>query len=260
MPELPEVETLCRQLQEVVSGKIIFSLRILDNKLGEFQQVAGQTVNAPYRNGKGITLPLDNGKALRLHLRMTGRLLWQDDRPTPEPAHTRFVMTFKQGRLILIDPRRFATLSLTDNTPLPQAFVDPLTQFPARLLWESVQGRGLPIKSFLLDQRAVSGIGNIYACEILHRASIDPWRPTRDLSLAEWKRLAKMAKTVLLKAIDCRGTSVSDWRDLLGQQGEYQHFLQVYGRAGKPCPRCSGAVKRVKLGGRGTFFCPDCQR
>ncbi|MDP2268960.1 MAG: DNA-formamidopyrimidine glycosylase family protein, partial [Deltaproteobacteria bacterium] len=210
--------------------------------------------------GKGLNLPLGDGKVLKLHLRMTGRLLWQQDQPPLEPAHTRFVMTFNHGRLALIDPRRFATLTLADGIPPPPAPFDPLNKFSPRLLWSSVRSKKLPIKSFLLDQRAVSGIGNIYACEILHRASINPWRPTRDLSLVEWQRVAKTAKSILLKAIACRGTSVSDWRDLFGERGEYQHKLQVYGQAGEPCSHCGGTVTRLTLGGRGTFFCPDCQK
>lgn len=235
-------------------------LRILDSKLGHLENLAGRTMKAPYRTGKGLNLPLDNGKVLRLHLRMTGRLLWQEDHPPLELAHTRFVITFNHGRLALIDPRRFATLALADDAPLPQAPFDPLKKFSPRLLWSSVQSKRLPIKSFLLDQRAVAGIGNIYACEILHRASINPQRAASDLSLVEWQRMAKTAKSILLSAIACRGTSVSDWRDLFGQQGEYQHCLQVYGRAGEPCPRCGGIVTRLKLGGRGTFFCPGCQK
>ncbi len=264
MPELPEVETLCRQLQEVVSGEIILSARILDSKLARLENLAGRTLAAPYRTGKGLNLPLGDGEALRLHLRMTGRLLWlpnqSADQPPLELPHTRFVMTFSHGRLLLIDPRRFATLALTDDTPPPQAPFDPMEKFSPRLLWSSVRSKRLPIKSFLLDQRAVAGIGNIYACEILHRAAINPWRPTSDLSPAEWQKLAKVAKAILRKAIACRGTSVSDWRDLFGQQGEYQHHLQVYGQAGEPCSHCGGTVTRLKLGGRGTFFCPRCQK
>lgn len=264
MPELPEVETLCRQLKEVVSGEIILSARILDTKLGRLEKLAGRTMATPYRTGKGLNLPLGDGKALRLHLRMTGRLLWQPnqsaDQPPLELPHTRLEMTFSRGRLSLIDPRRFATLALADDIPPPQAPFDPLEKFPPRLLWSSVRSKRLPIKSFLLDQRAIAGIGNIYACEILHRASINPWRPTNDLSLAEWQKLAKVAKAILRKAIACRGTSISDWRDLFGEPGENQHHLQVYGRAGEPCPSCGDTVKRLKLSGRGTFFCPGCQQ
>jgi formamidopyrimidine-DNA glycosylase len=264
VPELPEVETLCRQLQEVVSGEIILSARILDSKFGRLENLAGRTMAAPYRTGKGLNLPLGDGKVLRLHLRMTGRLLWlpnqSADQPPLELPHTRFVMTFSRGRLALIDPRRFATLALTDDTPPPQAPFDPLEKFSPRLLWSSVRSKRLPIKSFLLDQRAVAGIGNIYACEILHRAAINPWRPTSDLSLDEWQKLAKVAKAILRKAIACRGTSISDWRDLFGEPGENQHHLQVYGQAGKPCPNCGDTVTRLKLSGRGTFFCSGCQK
>ena len=259
MPELPEVETLCRQLKEVVDWEIIKEVRILDHKLGPLENLAGRPVGAPYRIGKEINLPLDRG-VLRLHLRMTGRLLWQSDQPPLDMPHTRFVMMFKRGRLALIDPRRFATLSLTDDPPPPPAPFDPLERFAPRLLWSGVRTKKLPIKSFLLDQRALAGIGNIYACEILHAAAIHPQRATNGVSLREWQRIAKVTRSILLAAIDCRGTSISDWRDLFGRPGEYQHHLQVYGQAGGACQRCGSTITRIKLGGRGTFFCPDCQK
>jgi len=258
VPELPEVESLCRQLREVVAGKQIREARIIDAKLGRLEDVTGCTLLAPFRRGKGLNLPLDDGRVFRLHLRMTGRLLWQPDQPLALP-HIRFVMRFEHGRLVLIDPRRFATLELQSGAPpAPQGF-DPLEEFPAPLLCESVRRKKMPVKSFLLDQRVIAGIGNIYACEILYRAAINPRRPACDLAVSEWQRLGETAQEVLTRAIACRGTSISDWRDLFGQMGEYQNYLQVYGRAGKPCPRCGNTVERIKLGGRGTFFCPACQ-
>lgn len=257
MPELPEVETLCRQLKGVIAGKKILETRILDDKLGALENLAGHTTLTPYRISKGLNLPLDNGQTLRLHLRMTGRLLWQKE-PVQLP-HVRWTMTFKHGLLYLVDPRRFATLNLQDDAPVAPDAYDPLGRFAALLLWKSVKQRKMPVKSFLLDQRVIAGIGNIYACEILHKTSINPWRATNDLSLTEWKKIGRTAKAILLKAIDCRGTSISDWRDLYGRPGEYQHCLQVYGRSGEPCRRCGAKVARLKLAGRGTYYCPACQ-
>ncbi len=258
VPELPEVETLCRQLKEVIAGKKILATRILDVKLGALKTLAGHTMLAPYRTGKGLNLPLGNGQTLRLHLRMTGRLLWQQE--PAELKHVRWTMTFKHGLLYLIDPRRFATLTLQDDLPAQTGAYDPLGKFSPLLLWESAKSRKMPIKSFLLDQRVIAGIGNIYACEILYKTSISPWRPTNGISLTEWKKIGVAAKVILSKAIGCRGTSISDWRDLYGQPGEYQHHLQVYGREGEPCHHCGAKVARLKLAGRGTYYCHVCQR
>lgn len=258
MPELPEVETLCRQLKEVIAGEKILATRILDEKLGALANLAGCTTLVPYRIGKGLNLPLDNNQTLRLHLRMSGRLLWQQE--PVELKYVRWTMTFKHGILYLIDPRRFATLNLQDDAPSLSGAYDPLGKFSPLLLSESAKSKKIPIKSFLLDQRIIAGIGNIYACEILHRASISPWRPSGNLSLVEWNKIVQSAKAILLKAIDCRGTSISDWRDLYGQPGENQHHLQVYGREGEPCRHCRTKIARLKLAGRGTYHCPACQK
>ncbi|MDP2725583.1 MAG: bifunctional DNA-formamidopyrimidine glycosylase/DNA-(apurinic or apyrimidinic site) lyase [Syntrophales bacterium] len=258
MPELPEVETLCRQLRELIAGKKILAIRILDSKLENMENLEGRTVHLLCRAGKGLHFRLDDGRVLMLHLRMTGRLLWQTDQPVPA-SHTRFIMQFDCGRLDLIDPRRFATLGVQNENPVPKAEFDPLGNFSPRLLWERGGKKTLPIKSFLMDQRYIAGIGNIYACEILHEISISPRRKTKDLSLAEWRKLVIAAREILSKAITCRGTTVSDWRDLFGQKGEYQNHLKVYAKEGEPCYHCGGIIQRVKLSGRGTYFCPACQ-
>lgn len=258
MPELPEVETLCRQLKEVIAGKKVLATRILDVKLGALENMAGHTMLVPYRIGKGLNLPLNNGQTLRLHLRMTGRLLWQ--REHAELKHVRWTMTFKHGLLYLIDPRRFATLTLQDDPPVPTGAYDPLGKFSPLLLRESAKSRKMPVKSFLLDQRVIAGIGNIYACEILYKTSISPWRAANSISLPEWKKIGGAAKVILSKAIGCRGTSISDWRDLYGQPGEYQYHLQAYGREGEPCHHCGAKMARLKLAGRGTYYCHVCQQ
>jgi formamidopyrimidine-DNA glycosylase len=285
MPELPEVETLCRQLKKIVLNKTIRDIEIFDPKLAMIGEAVGKKITGVTRRGKFLeihlgrkripnNLPADNfrfgktgppagvlhnEKVIVLHLRMTGRLLWQNDRQDL-PAHARFAIVFAEGRLVCIDPRRFATLAMRDHRPGGIVIDDPLQNCSADRLEELARNRRLPVKSFLLDQRTISGIGNIYACEILYEASVNPWRKAYSLSLREWKGIEADAKRILKRAIACRGTTVSDWRDLFGESGEYQHELKVYACDGRPCRRCHGTIQRERLGGRGTWFCPSCQR
>lgn len=285
MPELPEVETLCRQLNEILPGERILAVEILDPRLGKKagQGLAGRRIEMIHRQGKYIRIAMgksdqgpgssDMGKGrgkirqrasderltAALHLRMTGRLLWQTQRG-PAPAYTRLVISFAAGRLILIDPRRFATFCARLPETAPALVENPLDGLPPRLLAKTAENRRLPVKSFLMDQRFVAGIGNIYACEILYHAGIDPRRQAGSLSGAEWRKVRKASSLVLPRAVECRGTTVSDWRDLFGRSGENQNHLEVYSRDGKPCRRCGEMVKRSKIGGRGTWFCPACQK
>lgn len=260
MPELPEVETLCRQLQKVVEGLPVLGIEIFDAKLGKVESPQEGKVSRVQRHGKGIEIALDNGRAIHIHLRMTGRLLWLE-RSAALPPHTRFVITFPKGKLAGIDPRRFATLAVHPAAAGAKTdTLDPLKGLRVEDLLEAARRRKLPVKSFLLDQKAVGGIGNIYACEILHAASVSPLRPACDLSLPEWKKLVKETDRILRRAITCRGTTISDWRDLHGCKGENQNNLRVYGKEGEPCPVCGAIIQRIRLGGRGTYFCPGCQK
>lgn len=258
MPELPEVETLCRQLKPVILNREILRMEIIDSRLGTIDGLVGKRIISVARQGKALEIMLDNGSLLILHLRMTGRLQWQSDQ-RKFPPHTRFVMSFSAGRLLCIDPRRFATLTLQDNRISKTSVNDPLEDFPFLQIREIVKAKKLPVKSFLMDQRVIAGIGNIYACEILHEASVNPWRRTCNVSRLEWERIATATKDVLNRAIACRGTTVSDWRDLFGKKGEYQHELKVYDRKGLPCLHCHHVIQRLRLSGRGTYFCPSCQ-
>jgi formamidopyrimidine-DNA glycosylase len=258
MPELPEVETLRRQLSPLLAGTTLLGLHVLDEKLRGLEDPAGKTVLAVSRRGKTLEVHLDDGTILTLHLRMSGRLRWQT-----EPGwcpHTRFVLVFEGASLLGIDPRRFATLAIRRVPPPCPQIPDPLRSLPAERLMKLASGRLLPVKSFLLDQRFIAGIGNIYACEILHAAGIHPGKPSGSLTKGEWIGIASSAKAILRDAVTCRGTSISDWRDLFGRPGVYQHRLKVYGKAGEACPRCAATVVRIRLGGRGTYFCPACQR
>ena len=258
MPELPEVETLCRQLKKMILNAEILDLVILDAKLGCPEHPAGRRVCSVKRRGKRLDIGLDDGRMLSLHLRMSGRLLWQrhDD---AAPAHTRFQLHFAPGRIICIDPRRFATLRLHNGQASASPGADPLQQFSAPSLRKAARGRTRPVKSFLLDQQIIAGIGNIYACEMLHRASVSPWRRSGGLTLQEWRLVAEAGSLILRKAVACRGTSVSDWHDLHGKKGTYQRHLAVYGQSGSACTRCGETIQRAVLGGRGTYFCPHCQ-
>ncbi|PIP05645.1 MAG: hypothetical protein COX52_10875 [Syntrophobacterales bacterium CG23_combo_of_CG06-09_8_20_14_all_48_27] len=271
MPELPEVETLCRQLKQVILDKEIRSFEIIDSKLTAGEGLEGRRVLSVGRQGKALEMKLDDGDGITilLHLRLTGRLLWQGDNNFSFP-HTRFTISFPHGRLDCIDPRRFATLSVqktgfSDFDDRLEAcptgmVVEPLKDFYASRLWEMARRRKIPVKSFLMDQRFIAGIGNIYASEILYEAFVNPWQKTDSLSPAKWQEIEEATTSILNRAIVCRGTTVSDWRDLFGRKGEYQRYLKVYARQGRPCPRCQAAIQYMHLSGRGTYFCPTCQK
>ncbi|OPY88655.1 MAG: Formamidopyrimidine-DNA glycosylase [Smithella sp. PtaU1.Bin162] len=257
MPELPEVETLCRQLQKKIAGKKISVTDIYDSKLAPLPNISGRTISAVRRNGKTIEMLLDNDNSLLIHLRMTGRLLWQKE--SDQPKHSRWHLSFGSGNLYLVDPRRFATVKILPTQDHPTGH-DILRHFAKQKFLTNYGWRKTKIKNLLMDQRAVTGIGNIYACEILHGAGIHPERIVATLTPDEWQKIFEKAKSILQKAIVKRGTSISDWRDLNGQPGENQYILKAYGQEGKKCKRCSGIITRIKQGGRSTFYCPECQK
>lgn len=263
MPELPEVETLCSQLREIIVGASIEGIHVLDAKLGPTPKLTGRKVIAVARQGKSIVIKLDDNKTIRIHLRMTGRLLWQDQDEAGiyfTPKYSRLMIMLSNGRLDCIDPRRFATLQVRDTIVQSALAPDPIQDFDADRLRDIAKTRKVSVKCLLMDQRVISGIGNIYACEILHAAKIDPARKAADLTAVEWRRLVEATKPILSRAIACRGTTVSDWRDLFGKPGEYQKYLMVYAKDGLTCPVCKGQVRRIRLGGRGTYFCSSCQK
>jgi formamidopyrimidine-DNA glycosylase len=257
MPELPEVETLCRQLQKKISGKKILSTEVFDDKLSGVKDIRGRSVVAVERRGKMIAIFLDDGNVIFIHLRMTGRLLWQ--RISAKPEHSRWKMSFADGNIFLVDPRRFATVNVKrkeEEDTGREIFRD----FDLKSFISAHGSRKTKVKTLIMDQSVVTGIGNIYACEILHEARIHPERAAATLKEAEWGKIFHQAKEVLKKAIGKRGTSISDWRDLYGRKGKNQHELKVYGQEGKQCMICGGTVRRIKQGGRSTFYCPGCQK
>ncbi len=257
MPELPEVETLCRQLGKTIAGKTLLKTQSLDGKLYAFSELEQHKVKSLSRRGKNLLWSFDDGRVLSVHLRMTGRLLWQKENGEP-PKYTRFIMTFPRGRIFFIDPRRFMTLSWERTFPA-QCGPEPLPHLAPSYLSDRGKRRKGPIKFFLLDQAIIAGIGNIYVSEILYLAGIAPMRSTCSLDVKDWENLSSALNSVLNKAVRCRGTSISDWRDFYGQKGTFQNEVHVYGRDGLPCPRCGTVIERCSLGGRGTYLCPGCQ-
>jgi formamidopyrimidine-DNA glycosylase len=263
MPELPEVETLCRQLDKVASGEKVLRIEVLDPLLGKIteRELEGRVFLSVRRRGKFIDINFDGGLTATLHLRMTGRLLYLPEQVSPPfPAHSRLAVFFTKGTLLLIDPRRFGTFVVRPQEQAPELPDDPLKGITVDYFHEMSKKRQIPVKSFLMDQHAIAGIGNIYACEILFTAGIDPRRPAGSVTLREWGKVKKAARVILSRAVECRGTTVSDWRDLFGESGKNQENLDVYAREGAICNRCGGAIERIKLGGRGTWFCPVCQK
>ena len=257
MPELPEVETLCRQLQAKILGAKILATETYDAKLPSIESVQGRTITAVEREGKQIVITLEDGYAIFIHLRMTGRLLWQED--SHAPKHARLRITLTDGNVFLVDPRRFATVE-TAKKKYGDVTKDIFKAFDLKYFLHTHAGRKTNIKTLIMDKNAIEGIGNIYACEILHRVGINPQRAAAELNKSEWSKIFRAAKIVLAESIIKRGTSISDWRDLYGVKGENQHQLKAYGQEGKRCSRCSGTIRRIKQGGRSTFYCPQCQK
>lgn len=257
MPELPEVETLCRQLRKKICGQIMIACEVTDEKLPSMKRAQGKRVVAIERVGKEISMNLDDGLSIRIHLRMSGRLFWRNQ--NMEPDYVRCVWRFCDGDLLLCDPRRFATVHFR-STKRNICVNDFSTCFDEKRFLKRHAHRSINIKSLLMEPKAIAGIGNIYACEILHQSNVYPFRKANTLTLRDWKNVFENAKRILENGIRKRGTSISDWRDLYGRKGSYQNELQVYGRAGETCQQCGSKIIRVKQAGRSTYFCLDCQK
>lgn len=275
MPELPEVETVRRDLSESILGRRVVSVRVLQPEMlvettpgGLCEALEGAQILEIDRHGKALILRFSGDWSLIVHFRMTGKLY-----PAPGggelPPHTRTVFALDDGRLLLhVDLRRLGTLELVPTHQEraartlagmgPDALDSPPT---GRTLATLTSARAVSVKQFLLDQTAIAGIGNIYACEILCRARIDPRTPCNRLSSDDLRRLAQSIRWVIREAIHARGTTISDYRTGTGEPGGFQHSLQVYGREGERCLRrgCRGVIRRLVQGQRSTYYCPCCQ-
>jgi formamidopyrimidine-DNA glycosylase len=271
MPELPEVETIRRQLAPHLEGRTILRADVLDSRWtrpnppgATEEHLSGALVRRVARAGKYMVWELSGERFLLLHLRMTGALLLD---PSAEPLHTRVRMELDGAhRLLYVDPRRFGTGHLLHGAVARDAYlaarigVEPLTPaFTAQYLRRAARGRTAPVKAFLLDQRRIAGVGNIYADEALFRAGIHPLRPAGRLTGAQLGRLRSAIEEALQEGIDAKGASIDDFRHIDGARGSFQDRFLVHRRAGEPCPRCGTTIRKLVVGGRGTYVCERCQ-
>jgi len=272
MPELPEVETIRRQLAPHLAGRTVLELEILDSRWTrpaspeEVESgLRGAVVEAVERSGKYLVWSLSGDRYLLMHLRMTGSLLFD---PPLDPPHTRVRFQLDAGhRLVYLDPRRFGTGHLVHGREAREQYlaarlgVEPFTaEFTAQRLRKTASGRVAPVKAFLLDQRRVAGVGNIYADEALFRAGIHPLRPAGRLTAREWERLRAAIEQALLAGIEAKGASIDDFRHLDGARGSFQDRFLIHRRAGERCITCGRTVRKIIVGGRGTYVCERCQR
>jgi formamidopyrimidine-DNA glycosylase len=293
MPELPEVETIRRQLAPLVEGRRLLAMEILDPRWsrplapGELQDaLVGRRIERLDRRGKYLIWQLQDEVHLVQHLRMTGAVLCE---PRPEPSHVRVRLELGSARsraqraatdrgganrrsgsgrrrLVIVDPRRFGTGELLLGGGALEEFfavrlgLEPLDErFTHEHLRALARGRRAPIKAFLLDQRRVAGVGNIYADEALYRARIHPLREAGRLTLEQHSRLRDAVVEVLLDGIDARGATIDDFRHVDGVRGSFQDRFRVHRRAGEPCGRCGTPIVKLLAAGRGTYICETCQ-
>jgi len=266
MPELPEVETIKRELEKTVLGKKITGVSVYSPKIirepaaDKFKkELSGQMIKRILRKAKVIILELSNGKSLVIHLKMTGQLVYPGT-----GKNSRVIFHLSGGKdLDFNDQRLFAELRLMDDWRSlkfirnlgPEPFDISIGQFK-----EMLSKKRSKIKPLIMDQAFISGIGNLYAAEALFRAGIDPARPAASLSDKEKGLLYNQIKETLSEAIKYQGSSVDQYVQLNGTPGGYVKYHKVYDRKGQSCLACKTPIKRVSLGGRGTYFCPKCQK
>ncbi|MBW4706920.1 bifunctional DNA-formamidopyrimidine glycosylase/DNA-(apurinic or apyrimidinic site) lyase [Roseobacter sp. YSTF-M11] len=283
MPELPEVETVKRGLTPAMEGVVIARADVNRPDLrwpfprDMAARLSGQCVDRLRRRSKYILADLSSGETLLIHLGMSGRMLvsgdplghFVHDHPVPE-KHDHVVLHMENGaRITFNDPRRFGAMDLMQTATADRHKLlavlgpEPLgNDFHEAHLISAFRGKMTPVKSALLDQRLVAGLGNIYVCEALFRAKIRPTQKTAKLSKPKVASLVPIIRDVLSEAIEAGGSSLRDFRQADGELGYFQHSFDVYGREGEACrtPDCPGVIKRIVQSGRSSFYCAQCQR
>jgi formamidopyrimidine-DNA glycosylase len=279
VPELPEVETVRARLAPTLTGRRFVTVDIHDERLtrpfdpdATGASLVGERVEAVERRGKYLVVRFESGRVLLIHLRMTGNLLHRPagigsgGAPEEDP-HRRAVVTLDDGSdVIYRDVRRFGTWLVLEPGELDTYLESRLGEepledaFTPRGLGRRLAGRRAPIKAALLDQRSAAGLGNIYADEALWRARIHPLRPAGSLTAAELRRLHRGVRDALAVGIARQGSTLRDYRLPDGSSGAMQEEFKVYGRAGEPCDRCGTPIEKIRASGRGTSYCPGCQR
>jgi formamidopyrimidine-DNA glycosylase len=274
MPELPEVETIRRQLAPAIEGRRLERIQILDARWCDpappeevAPAVEGRRIERLDRRGKWLIWELEDEVHLVMHLRMTGNLLLVPAGDT-DRRFLRVRIDLDDGTHVLFcDARRFGTgIVLLGSNAVRDWFagrvgIEPLSaDFTTDALRAMAAGRRTPVKAFLLQQERVAGVGNIYADEALWRAKIHPLRPVGTLKRSQVEALRDAVVDVLRTGIDSRGATIDDFRDASGAEGSFQDRFQVHTREGQPCPRCGTRIKKIRAAGRGTYYCPSCQR
>lgn len=275
MPELPEVETVRKGLENIVIGKTILAIDIRWQRLIEtnqaldqwVDQLLGQTITRVDRRGKYLIFQLTHG-ALISHLRMEGKYHYQQSLTTDLDKHTHVIFYFSDGSCLMYhDVRKFGRFAYRDDSELGAYFqakrlgVEPLSQeFNPQEFYQALQTRPTAIKPLLLSQRIVVGLGNIYVDEALFLAKIHPSRPANQLSPKEVEMLYEKIVDVLSQAVEAGGSTIRTYKNTLGELGKFQQALNVYGQQGQPCPKCHTLIEKIKIAQRGTHICPNCQK
>lgn len=272
MPELPEVETVRRALELGLTGLLVSRVHgesVMMRRPLDVPHIASRTEGRIFsgvrRRGKYLLIDLEGGGSLLVHLGMSGKLLL-GDAGRPRPAHTHLVLSLSDGRdLRFVDPRRFGFAAWMapgeerSDPSLRGLGIEPLDPGTVERLPLLLHARRSALKSLILDQHLIAGVGNIYAAEALWRAGIRPTRKGCQTSRKRLRRLVVEVRTVLQEAIDQGGTTLRDYATPDGNAGYFKVELNVYGRAGEPCPQCGVALKDTRISGRATVWCPKCQ-
>jgi formamidopyrimidine-DNA glycosylase len=272
VPELPEVETVRRQLAPRVAGARIEHATISDARLTRphdpllvASELVGERIAAVERRGKYLIVRFDSGRALLAHLRMTGSFAYEPSTKLRDDPHRRAVLVLDNGSgVVYRDVRRFGTWELFDAGAAEHYLAErlgpePLGAITGAELRTRLAGRRAPLKTVLLDQKVLAGLGNIYVDEALWWSRLHPQRPGGSLSAEEARRLHRAIRRVLRRALERQGSSLRDYVTPDGEAGAMQEEFRAYGRAGEPCERCRVPLERAVIGGRGSTFCPRCQ-
>jgi formamidopyrimidine-DNA glycosylase len=274
VPELPEVETVRRQLAPLLEGRRLTRAAIEDARLTRpfdpddvARELVGERVGSLDRRGKYLVVRFESGRALLIHLRMTGSLRHAPAGGLPDDPHRRAVVGLDDGSDVAYrDVRRFGTWLLLEPSEVEPYLVarvgpEPLERsFRSHDLAERLANRRAPAKAAILDQRTVAGVGNIYADEALWRARVHPLREAQSLERFEVQALHRSIRKVLERGIALQGATLRDYSRPSGETGGMQREFKVYGRDGEPCDRCGSPIERIRVAGRGTWYCPSCQR
>ena len=274
MPELPEAENIGRALKRSICGGTIAKVEVFTPAMRtpltplKTAGLEGRRIVDVRRRARYLVAELDDGRGLLMHFGMSG-VIRVEPVSVPRRKHEHVFIHFTDGNIFRFEcTRRFSLLEVHPgcaNGAFPEVLgklgVEPLSgEFSGELLFEHFKKRSGCVKNALMDNAIVVGIGNIYANETLFECAIDPRRSANTVTLQECCRLAGTARKILLRAIECGGTTISDFKNVDGSEGKFVQELKIYGKSGEKCPRCSNIIASIRLGGRNSFYCPECQK